>query len=82
MTDDGPQDYKTLRVPDDAWERAREQKEAAGRTWGEQIVRPEGGGEDGETLSPEEFEQWVRELHELVERVPERTAEELEGRVR
>lgn len=39
MTDD----YKTLRVPEDDWETAKEQKEAAGRTWGDQIVRPDGG---------------------------------------
>lgn len=35
MTDD----WKTLRVPEDAYEEAKAQKEAAGRTWGEQIVR-------------------------------------------
>lgn len=35
-------DYKTLRVPVDAWEAAKEQKETAGRTWGKQIVRPDG----------------------------------------
>lgn len=34
-------DWKTLRVPPDAYERAQEQRKAAGRTWGEQIVRPE-----------------------------------------
>lgn len=34
-------DYKTLRVPEGDWETAKEQKEGAGRTWGEQIVRPD-----------------------------------------
>jgi len=34
-------DYKTLRVPEDAWEDAKQQKEANDRTWGEQIVRPD-----------------------------------------
>lgn len=31
-------DYKTLRVPEDAWQEAKEQKEANDRTWGEQLV--------------------------------------------
>lgn len=39
-------EYKTLRVPVEAWKEAKEQKEAADRTWGEQIVRPEGTPED------------------------------------
>jgi hypothetical protein len=41
-------DWKTLRVPTDAWETAKEQKEAAGRTWGEQIVR---GDSDNDTTT-------------------------------
>jgi len=36
MTDDN---WKTLRVPPEAYDEAKEQKEAAGRTWGEQVVR-------------------------------------------
>lgn len=36
MTDDN---WKTLRVPADAWETAKAQKEDDDRTWGEQIVR-------------------------------------------
>lgn len=39
MTNDN---YTTIRAPEDAVETARDQKEAAGRTWGEQIVRPDG----------------------------------------
>jgi hypothetical protein len=38
MTND---DWKTLRVPADKYHEAKEQKEADGRTWGEQIVRPD-----------------------------------------
>jgi hypothetical protein len=34
-------DWKTLRVPADRYQEAKEQKESAGRTWGEQIVRPD-----------------------------------------
>lgn len=45
-------DWKTLRVPTDAWERAKEQKESAGRTWGEQIVRPDGEySDDGDATA-------------------------------
>lgn len=33
--------YKTLRVPKEAWQKAKEQKEEHNRTWGEQIVRPD-----------------------------------------
>jgi hypothetical protein len=38
-------EYKTLRVPEHAWEQAKAQKENTGRTWGEQVVRPEGDDE-------------------------------------
>lgn len=31
--------WKTVRVPPEAYERAQEQRQAADRTWGEQIVR-------------------------------------------
>lgn len=70
MTDD----WKTLRVPVEAWEKAKEQKEETGRTWGEQIVRDNGDGEDV-------YDDFDR-LAELVEAVPERTADEVEGRLR
>lgn len=44
MTND---DWKTLRVPVADYNDAKAQKEEHGRTWGEQIVRPDGdGGED------------------------------------
>lgn len=35
MTEDN---WKTLRVPPEAYEQAKEQKEKHGRTWGEQLV--------------------------------------------
>lgn len=54
-------DYKTLRVPEDAWETARAQKEDAGRTWGEQIVRP-----DGESSTPDDLVQAVEDAIEHV----------------
>lgn len=86
MTDNEKTEYKTLRVPEDAWETAKEQKEAAGRTWGEQIVRP---SDDRELNVPEGFlhvmeasDEQLTEIREQLERVPERTADELEGRFR
>ena len=94
-------DWKTLRVPPEAYAAAKEQKEAAGRTWGEQIVRPDGDGTavyaagsadpvdhieaiaaDMDALAPDELRAELDRIAELVERVPERTAEEIEGRFR
>lgn len=76
-TDDGDDrtEYKTMRVPKPDWEKARKQKQEAGRTWGEQIVRPgEDGGDAGDDVAGE-----LEALREEVERVPGRTADELEG---
>jgi len=42
MTNDN---WHTLRVPPEAYDQAKEQKENAGRTWGEQVVRPENDAE-------------------------------------
>lgn len=42
----GNDNWHTLRVPPEAYETAREQKEEHGRTWGEQVVRPDDGGGD------------------------------------
>lgn len=41
-------DWKTLRVPKEAYEQAKEQKEANDRTWGEQIVRPGSDAQAGD----------------------------------
>jgi hypothetical protein len=49
MTND---DWKTLRVPAEAWERAKAQKERADRTWGEQIVRPADGDSPDDAPAP------------------------------
>jgi hypothetical protein len=40
----GVPEWKTIRVPETAWKRAKEQKEKANRTWAEQVIRP---SEDG-----------------------------------
>lgn len=34
-------EWKTIRVPPEDWKRAKAQKDAADRKWGEQIVRPD-----------------------------------------
>lgn len=50
-------EYKSLRVPKDAWEDAKAQKESADRTWGEQIVRSDGEDVEADTtqVSAEEI---------------------------
>jgi len=58
-------EYKSLRVPVDAWEAAKAQKEDADRTWGDQIVRPDGddaGDVDLTTLMDE-----IQDMKEGVE---------------
>jgi hypothetical protein len=71
MTDD---DWKTLRVPADAWEQAQEQRQEAGRTWGEQVVRPEGDENGGVA---EEVRELRNRLDDLEGRLPRKVAEEL-----
>jgi len=48
MTQD---DWKTLRVPPEAYDTAKAQKEQAGRTWGEQLVAPVEPDFDRESLA-------------------------------
>lgn len=59
-------DWKTLRVPTEAWERAKEQKETNGRTWGEQIVRQDDDNE-GRVLSENAIAELVEEFGHAVE---------------
>lgn len=74
-------DYKTLRVPEPAWERAKEQKEAENRTWGEQIVRPDGesagDGADEFAAAVESLETSLSVVEERTGRI-ERTLDELQ----
>jgi len=44
-------DWKTLRVPPEAYDTAKAQKEQAGRTWGEQLVAPVEPDYDRESLA-------------------------------
>jgi len=44
-------DWKTLRVPPEAYNTAKAQKEEAGRTWGEQLVAPVEPDFDRESLA-------------------------------
>ncbi len=57
-------DYKTLRVPEHAWEEAKEQKEEHGRTWGEQLVC------DGESESGIDAEQILNRIDDLENTLP------------
>lgn len=91
-------DWKTIRVPESAHEDAKSQKEEHGRTWGEQIVRPDPDEDDnGETDAngASEYDRWQLETEhqqklleqhaktqELLERLPTDIADELEGRMR
>jgi hypothetical protein len=50
MTQDN---WKTLRVPPEAYETAKAQKEDNDRTWGEQLVRPEGDDTTSAPTDPE-----------------------------
>jgi len=43
--------WKTLRVPPEAYDKAKAQKEANNRTWGEQIVRADDDTTDLDTLA-------------------------------
>jgi len=61
MTDDN---WKTLRVPVDAWEEAKAQKEEHDRTWGEQIVCDNTSTNDGKSVedSVVDTEELAREV--------------------
>lgn len=56
-------EYTTIRVTKEAHARGKEQKEQAGRTWNEQIVRPDdGGGEDAVLQELDRLESKVERL--------------------
>lgn len=56
-------EYTTIRVTKEAHARGKEQKEQAGRTWNEQIVRPEdGGGEEAVLQELDRLEAKVERL--------------------
>lgn len=73
--------WKTLRVPKAAWETAKEQKVAAGRTWGEQIVRPD--GDNASTDTAEVVEELKQEVEHLANSgaVFDEEAERIIGRI-
>lgn len=78
MSDSGTE-WKTLRVRGDAYELAKEQKEEAGRTWSEQLVRPD--GEQDTEWTENEIRQVVREELERKETGSE-SIDEREKRIR
>jgi len=61
MTQD---DWKTLRVPPEAYDTAKAQKEQAGRTWGEQLVAPVEPDYDRENLA-ERLDAVMNKLEQL-----------------
>lgn len=68
-------DWHTLRVPPEAYERAKAQKEADGRTWGDQIVRPDEDTEDSDDLDADELAEQI--TADLLAQLPPAIAEEL-----
>lgn len=88
--------WKTLRVPPEAYEDAKAQKEAADRTWGEQIVRPDDEADaTDEGITVEQIREELDtdapnfdDVREAVATIEERTGrieatlEDLEGRTR
>ncbi|AGC34550.1 hypothetical protein HSTV1_5 [Haloarcula sinaiiensis tailed virus 1] len=85
--------WKTLRVPPEAYDAAKEQKEANDRTWGEQIVRQDDPADnadvDTEALAEElqerinypeqqDTETIVQRLEDLETRLPSKVARELQ----
>jgi len=73
MTEDN---WKTLRVPPEAYEAAKAQKENHGRTWGEQLVR-----DNHSTTEVVECNKVVEALEsridDLESQLPRKLAEEL-----
>jgi len=70
--------WKTLRVPPEAYDEAKAQKEANDRTWGEQLVRPD---DDDTTAAPTDPEAIAREFARVFdyEENARKTAERLRG---
>jgi len=78
--------YKTMRVPKDAWEQAKAQKEDNDRTWGEQIVRDvdTDSTTDVEDLSTTEVLEAIEQNYEAIKeatqaaQAAERSVEQLQ----
>jgi hypothetical protein len=85
--------WKTLRVPPEAYEQAKAQKEAEDRTWGEQIVRQSDPADnndvDTEVLAEElqseidypdsiDTSDIMQRLEDLETRLPAKVARELQ----
>jgi hypothetical protein len=85
--------WKTLRVPPEAYDAAKAQKEAEGRTWGEQIVRQNDPADnadvDTEALAEDlqeridypdsmDTESIMQRLEDLETRLPSKVARELQ----
>jgi len=76
MTDDST-DYKTIRVPKDAFQTAKQRKDDAGQTWAEYVTDDERGSPDAEDVATEltarinvdteDAQEDIEDLKELVE---------------
>ena len=88
-------DYKTMRVPEDAYETAKAHKEQLGVTWGEYLTLPTEDGEVyGTGVNPEIVEQLqnmqstselmdkLRRLDNRLDELPEQTAGKVQERMR
>jgi hypothetical protein len=78
--------WKTLRVPPEAYDEAKAQKEQHDRTWGEQLVRPDGDSADAvDAPDAEAIAEAFRQAFpydEVAAQTASKTADELEGRMR
>lgn len=87
--------WKTLRVPPEAYDQAKAQKEEHGRTWGEQIVRDNGENGEFDTIvdaiknelsmanDPDvqiDVQRLYNRLDDLESSIPSKTVDELEAR--
>jgi len=78
--------WRTLRVPPEAYDEAKAQKEANDRTWGEQLVRPD--DEDTTDATPTDPEaiadEFVRAFpyEDLAEQTSEKSADKVVERLR
>jgi len=88
-------DYKTMRVPEDAYETAKAHKEQLGVTWGEYLTLPTEDGEvygtgiDSEIVeqlqkmqSKGELMDQLTRLDNRLDELPEQTAGKVEDRLR
>ncbi len=78
-------DYKTMRVPEDAHEKAKAHKEQLGVTWGEYLTLPtEDGSTETQTHDTDtsELMNQLTRLNNRLDELPEQTAGKVQERLR